>query len=157
MIKIKNLYKTYVSEGKTIEAVKDVTLNIKKGDIYGIIGFGGAGKSTLVRCINLLEKPTRGEIIVGGKNLISLSSKELRGERKNIGMIFQHFNLMKSRTIFENIAYPLKDSGLSKSEIKNKVIELLRLVELEDKSEAYPSQLSGGQKTKSWNSKGTCK
>lgn len=146
MIKIKNLYKTYVSKGEIIEAVKDVTLNIEKGDIYGIIGFSGAGKSTLVRCINLLEKPTRGEVIVGGKNLISLSGKELRDERKNMGMIFQHFNLMKSRTIFENIAYPLKGSGLSKSEIKNKVIDLLKLVELEDKSESYPSQLSGGQK-----------
>lgn len=146
MIKIKNLYKTYISEGKTIEAVKDVNLDIKKGDIYGIIGFSGAGKSTLVRCINLLEKPTSGEINVGGKDLINLSSKELREERKKIGMIFQHFNLMKSRSIFENIAYPLKNSGLSKNEIKTKVEDLLKLVELEDKSDAFPSQLSGGQK-----------
>lgn len=140
------MYKTYNIEGRAIEAVKSVTLNINKGDIYGIIGFSGAGKSTLVRWINLLERHTTGEVIIDGKNLNDLRDKELREERKKIGMIFQHFNLMKSRTVFENIAYPLKGSGLSKEEIKNKVSSLLKLVELEDKAEAYPSQLSGGQK-----------
>ena len=146
MIKLQNLYKTYGVEGQKVEAVKDVTLNIKKGEIYGIIGFSGAGKSTLVRCINFLERPTKGQVLIDGKDLNELSNKELRQERKKIGMIFQHFNLMKSRTVFDNIAYPLKGNGYSKEEIKNKVISLLKLVELEDKANSYPSQLSGGQK-----------
>jgi D-methionine transport system ATP-binding protein len=146
MIELKNLYKIYNTEGGKVEAVKDVTININKGEIYGIIGFSGAGKSTLVRCINLLERPTKGQVIIDGRDLNTLSNKNLREERKKIGMIFQHFNLMKSRTVFENIAYPLKGNGYSKEEIKNKVISLLKLVELEDKANAYPSQLSGGQK-----------
>lgn len=146
MILLKNLNKIYNTKAGEVEALKDVTLNIKKGEIYGIIGFSGAGKSTLVRCINFLEKPTSGEVIVDEKNLGTLSNKELRVERKKIGMIFQHFNLMKSRTVFENIAYPLKGNGYSKEEINKKVNDLLKLVELEDKSNAYPSQLSGGQK-----------
>lgn len=146
MIELKNLYKSYTTKAGKVEAVKDVTLKINKGDIYGIIGFSGAGKSTLVRCINLLEKPNKGQVIIDGKNLVTLSNMELRKERKKIGMIFQHFNLMKSRTVFENIAYPLKKSGLSKEEIRGKVLSLLKLVELEDKESAYPSQLSGGQK-----------
>ncbi|ASW44368.1 methionine ABC transporter ATP-binding protein [Clostridium isatidis] len=146
MIELKNLCKSYTTKAGKVEAVKDVTLKINKGDIYGIIGFSGAGKSTLVRCINLLEKPNKGQVIIDGKNLVTLSNKELRKERKKIGMIFQHFNLMKSRTVFENIAYPLRGSGLSKEEIRGKVLSLLKLVELEDKESAYPSQLSGGQK-----------
>ena len=146
MILLKNLNKIYNTKAGEVEALKDVTLNIKKGEIYGIIGFSGAGKSTLVRCINFLEKPTSGEVIVDEKNLGTLSNKELRVERKKIGMIFQHFNLMKSRTVFENIAYPLKGNGYSKEEINKKVNDLLKLVELEDKANAYPSQLSGGQK-----------
>lgn len=146
MIELKNLCKVYSTKGGKVEAVNDVTLNIKKSEIYGIIGFSGAGKSTLVRCMNFLEKPTSGEVIIDGKELGSLSNKELREERKKIGMIFQHFNLMKSRTVFENIAYPFKGNGYSKEEIKNKVNDLLKLVELEDKANVYPSQLSGGQK-----------
>ena len=146
MIELKNLHKVYSTKAGEVEALKDVTINIKKGEIYGIIGFSGAGKSTLVRCINFLEKPTSGEVIIDGRELGSLSNKELREERKKIGMIFQHFNLMKSRTVFENIAYPLKGNGYSKEEIKNKVNDLLKLVELEDKANVYPSQLSGGQK-----------
>ena len=146
MILLKNLNKTYSTKASEVEALKDVTLNIKKSEIYGIIGFSGAGKSTLVRCINFLEKPTTGEVIVDGKNLGTLSNKELRIERKKIGMIFQHFNLMKSRTVFENIAYPLRGNGYSKEEINKKVNDLLKLVELEDKSNVYPSELSGGQK-----------
>lgn len=146
MILLKNLNKIYNTKAGEVETLKDVTLNIKKGEIYGIIGFSGAGKSTLVRCINFLEKPTSGEVIVDEKNLGTLSNKELRVERKKIGMIFQHFNLMKSRTVFENIAYPLKGNGYSKEEINKKVNDLLKLVELEDKANAYPSQLSGGQK-----------
>lgn len=146
MILLKNLNKTYNTKAGEVEALKDVTINIKKGEIYGIIGFSGAGKSTLVRCINFLEKPTSGEVFIDGRELGTLSNKELRVERKKIGMIFQHFNLMKSRTVFENIAYPLKGNGGSKEEINNKVNDLLKLVELEDKANAYPSQLSGGQK-----------
>lgn len=146
MILLKNLNKTYNTKAGEVEALKDVTLNIKKGEIYGIIGFSGAGKSTLVRCINFLEKPTSGEVIVDGKDLGTLSNKELRNERKKIGMIFQHFNLMKSRSVFENIAYPLKGKGYSKEEINKKVNDLLKLVELEDKAKVYPSELSGGQK-----------
>lgn len=146
MIELKNLCKVYNTKGGKVEALNDVTLNIRKSEIYGIIGFSGAGKSTLVRCMNFLEKPTSGEVIIDGKELGSLSNKELREERKKIGMIFQHFNLMKSRTVFENIAYPLKGNGYSKEEIKNKVNDLLKLVELEDKADVYPSQLSGGQK-----------
>lgn len=146
MILLKNLNKIYNTKAGEVEALKDVTLNIKKGEIYGIIGFSGAGKSTLVRCINFLEKPTNGEVIVDGKDLVTLSNKELRNERKKIGMIFQHFNLMRSRTVFENIAYPLKGKGYSKEEINKKVNDLLKLVELEDKAKVYPSELSGGQK-----------
>ncbi len=146
MILLKNLNKTYSTKAGKVEALKDVTLNIKKGEIYGIIGFSGAGKSTLVRCINFLEKPTSGEVIVDGKELSTLSNKELRAERKKIGMIFQHFNLMRSRNVFENIAYPLKGKGYSKEEINGKVNDLLKLVELEDKAKVYPSELSGGQK-----------
>ena len=146
MIELKNLCKIYNTKDGKVEALKDVTLNIRKSEIYGIIGFSGAGKSTLVRCMNFLEKPTSGKVIIDGKELGSLSNKELREERKKIGMIFQHFNLMKSRTVFDNIAYPLKGNGYSKEEIKNKVNDLLKLVELEDKANVYPSQLSGGQK-----------
>ena len=146
MILLKNLRKVYRTKDKEVEALKDVTIEIEKGEVYGIIGFSGAGKSTLVRCINFLEKPTSGEVVIDGRNLGELSSKKLREERKKIGMIFQHFNLMKSRTVFENIAYPLKGNGYSKEQINNKVNDLLKLVELEDKANVYPSQLSGGQK-----------
>ena len=121
-------------------------MDIGAGEIYGIIGFSGAGKSTLVRCINLLERPTSGQVSVDGIELTSLPEKELRAVRKKIGMIFQHFNLMRSRTVAQNIAYPLKGSGLSKEEINKKVNELLKLVDLEEKANVYPSQLSGGQK-----------
>lgn len=146
MIKLKNVSKTFLAKGKKVEAVKNVNLNINEGEIFGIIGFSGAGKSTLVRCINLLERPTEGKVIVDNRHLTELSAKELREVRKKIGMIFQHFNLMKSRTVYENIAYPLKGNGLSQEEIREKVMELLKLVELEEKGDAYPSQLSGGQK-----------
>ena len=129
-----------------MQAVKDVSLTIRDGEIFGIIGFSGAGKSTLVRCINLLERPTSGSVEVDGRELTALSSRELRTARKKIGMIFQHFNLMPSRTIFGNVAYPLRGSGLSREEVKAKVRKLLQLVDIADKEQAYPSQLSGGQK-----------
>lgn len=146
MIELKNIQKVFDTTSGNVHAVNDVTLNIDKGDIYGVIGFSGAGKSTLIRCINLLERPTSGQVIVDGKDLLQLNTKELRESRKKIGMIFQHFNLMRSRTVHDNVAFPLKGSGLSKSEIKEKVKNLLELVELSDKENAYPSQLSGGQK-----------
>lgn len=146
MIYLKNVRKVYVTKDNKIEAVKEINLHVESGKIVGIIGYSGAGKSTLIRCINLLEKPTSGEVIVNGKNLTKLSSKELRKTREKIGMIFQHFNLMRSRNVFENVAYPLKGKGLSKEQIKEKVDSLLDLVSLSDKIKAYPSELSGGQK-----------
>ena len=146
MIQLKNISKSFISKNVKVDAVKNVDLTIVEGEIFGIIGFSGAGKSTLVRCINLLERPTKGDVIVNNKNLMKLSEKELRNERKKIGMIFQHFNLMKSRTVYENISYPLRVTNLNKDQINDKVRSLLKLVDLEDKADAYPSQLSGGQK-----------
>ena len=147
MIYLKNICKTFIDDNKKeVHAVNDVTLTINDGDIFGIIGFSGAGKSTLVRCITLLERPTSGTVEVDGKDLTKLSEKELRESRKKIGMIFQHFNLFPSRTIFGNVAFPLQGSGLSKEEIAAKVRNLLELVGISEKENAYPSQLSGGQK-----------
>ncbi|XOQ43672.1 MAG: ABC transporter domain-containing protein [Clostridium sp.] len=146
MIKLNHISKTFTVSQKTVHAVQDVNLTIYDKEIFGIIGFSGAGKSTLVRCINLLERPTKGTVEVDGQELTGLSAKELRQSRKKIGMIFQHFNLMPSRTIFGNVAYPLWNSGLSKQEIQDKVRKLLRLVDISEKENAYPSQLSGGQK-----------
>ena len=131
---------------KEIKAVQNVSLHVNKGDVYGIVGYSGAGKSTLVRTINLLQRPTSGKVVINKKVITDLSEKELRQARKKIGMIFQHFNLMGSRTIFDNVAFPLKRSKLTKSQISKKVLELLDLVGLGDKADAYPSQLSGGQK-----------
>ena len=138
MIKLSHISKEFVSGKRTVHAVQDVSLTIDKGEIFGMIGFSGAGKSTLVRCINLLERPTSGKVIVDGQDMLSLSAKELRQARKKIGMIFQHFNLMPSRTVAGN--------GLSKQQIEEKVQRLLDLVGIGDKAEAYPKQLSGGQK-----------
>lgn len=146
MIQLEHITKVFQSGDSNVHAINDVSLKIQDGDIYGIIGFSGAGKSTLVRCINLLERPDKGKVIVSGKDLTKMNEKELRKERKKIGMIFQHFNLMRSRTVAQNIAYPLKGSSLSKEEQKKKVISLLELVDLKDKKDSYPSQLSGGQK-----------
>ncbi len=146
MITFQDLSKTYEISGEKVEALKNVNLKIEKGKICGIIGFSGAGKSTLVRCINLLERPTAGKVFLGDTELTALSEKQLRIERKKIGMIFQQFNLFASRTVQQNIAYPLKYQGLKKEEINKKVKELLSLVGLEDKANMYPSQLSGGQK-----------
>ena len=146
MIRLENVSKTFTDSNKEVHAVNNVSLTIKDGDIFGIIGFSGAGKSTLVRCINLLEKPTDGKVFVDDAEITALSGKELRKARKKIGMIFQHFNLMPSRTIFGNVAYPLRGSGLSKEEIKEKVHHLLELVGISEKENAFPSQLSGGQK-----------
>lgn len=146
MIQLEHISKSFVTASGTVHAVQDVNLQIGEGEIFGIIGFSGAGKSTLVRCINLLERPTEGRIIVDGEDLTAMDLKKLREVRKKIGMIFQHFNLMRSRTVFQNIAFPLKKSGLSKAEKEKKIESLLELVGLSDKKDAYPSQLSGGQK-----------
>lgn len=146
MIRLENVSKTFTDSNKEVHAVNNVSLTINDGDIFGIIGFSGAGKSTLVRCINLLEKPTEGKVFVDDAEITALFGKELRKARKKIGMIFQHFNLMPSRTIFGNVAYPLRGSGLSKEEIKEKVHHLLELVGISEKENAFPSQLSGGQK-----------
>ena len=145
MIELTHISKNFASGGRTVHAVQDVSLSIGKGEIFGIIGFSGAGKSTLVRCINLLERPTSGSVTVDGKEMTALSARELRQARKKIGMIFQHFNLMPSRTVFGNVAYPLRGSGLSGEQIADKVHRLLELVGIGDKAEAYPMQLSGGQ------------
>lgn len=146
IIKLKDIDVTFHNENKTIEAVKDISLDVNKGDVFGIIGYSGAGKSTLVRVINLLQRPTAGEVTVNGQNMLALNSKELRQARKNIGMIFQHFNLMNSLTVYGNVDFPLRDSKLSKKERKEKVEHLLDLVGLTDRAKNYPSQLSGGQK-----------
>lgn len=146
MIQLEHISKSFVTASGTVHAVQDVNLQIGEGEIFGIIGFSGAGKSTLVRCINLLERPTEGRVIVDGEDLTAMDLKKLREVRKKIGMIFQHFNLMRSRTVFQNIAFPLKKSSLSKAEKEKKIESLLELVGLSDKKDAYPSQLSGGQK-----------
>lgn len=146
MITFEHVSKEFNNDGKNFLAVDDVSLEIKKGEIFGIIGFSGAGKSTLVRCINLLERPTAGKVFIGDTELTALPAGKLRQERKKIGMIFQQFNLFASRTVWENVDFPLKGSGLSREERKQKVEKLLELVELTEKADAYPSNLSGGQK-----------
>ncbi|MBP3656273.1 MAG: ATP-binding cassette domain-containing protein [Clostridia bacterium] len=148
MIELRHVSKTFDtgSKDKQVHAVRDVSLTIADGEIFGIIGFSGAGKSTLVRCINLLERPTSGSVIIDGEDLTAFSEKKLRQARKKIGMIFQHFNLMNSRTVYDNVAYPLLGSKMDRETKRRKVLELLDIVGLTDKAEAYPSQLSGGQK-----------
>lgn len=146
MIEIRNLVKEYQSKTSTIIGVNNVSLRINKGEIYGIIGRSGAGKSSLLRCINLLEEPTSGSILVDGVDLTKLQGESLRQARLKIGMIFQHFHLIRSKTVFENIAFALKANNKSKAEIEPRVIELLDMVGLADKRDVYPAQLSGGQK-----------
>ncbi len=146
MIEISNVNKVFYQGDREINALKDINLNIAQGTIFGVIGSSGAGKSTLIRCVNMLERPTNGSVIVDGVDLTKLSSKQLCEARRNIGMIFQHFNLLSSRTVFENIALPLELAGQSEKHIESKVSELLKLVGLADKRDTYPSNLSGGQK-----------
>lgn len=146
VIEIKELCKTYTSSGGQVTALKNINLTINDGEIFGIIGLSGAGKSTLVRCINFLEKPTSGQVIIDGKDLGSLSKKELLKTRQNIGMIFQGFNLLSQRNVIRNICYPLEIAGVKKADAVKRAEELLELVGLSDKGKAYPSQLSGGQK-----------
>ncbi len=146
MIQLSHIEKTYDSPSDPVKALKGIDLTIERGEIFGIIGLSGAGKSTLIRCINMLERPTAGKVIVDGQDMTAMSEKELRKARKNIGMIFQHFNLLSSATVYDNIAFPLRLSHTPEEEIKKKVLPLLDLVGLADKAHQYPSQLSGGQK-----------
>ncbi len=146
MITITGLSKSFQTPYGKVDALKNINLEIKQGDIFGVIGFSGAGKSTLIRCLNRLEEPDSGIIRIGEHEITSLNKSQLREVRKRIGMIFQHFNLFDSKTVFGNVAFPLEVAGLSKRQIKNRVEQLLELVELTDKTNAYPAQLSGGQK-----------
>ena len=145
-IEVKHLSKTFEQKGITVHALQDINLNIELGDIYGIIGMSGAGKSTLVRCLNYLERPTEGEVLIEGKDLGSLNEKELREQRSDIAMIFQHFNLLMQKSVLDNICFPLQIQGVKKKEARTKARELLKTVGLEEKEKAYPAQLSGGQK-----------
>lgn len=146
VIEINDISRTFEQKKEKIEALSHVSLAIEKGDIYGIIGFSGAGKSTLVRMINALEKPDSGTVLVEGKDVNALPKPELRKLRKRIGMIFQQFNLLESKTVYDNIAIPMRLNHKSAAEIERKVTELLEFVELTDKRDAYPANLSGGQK-----------
>lgn len=146
MIELKDITKTYTHHGKSVNALDAVSLSIAEGDIYGVVGQSGAGKSTLVRCVNLLERPTSGTVTIGGRELTAMNAKDLLAARRDMGMIFQHFNLLSSRTVYDNIALPLELFGISKDEIAKKVKPLLELTGLEDKAKHYPAQLSGGQK-----------
>ncbi|MED4905699.1 methionine ABC transporter ATP-binding protein [Parageobacillus thermoglucosidasius] len=146
MIEIKNVTKIYSTKKKQVVGVDNVSLTIQNGEIFGIIGYSGAGKSTLLRCLNLLERPTSGQVIIDGVDLTALNDKQLRQARLKIGMIFQHFYLVSSKTVFENVAFALKAAKKPKEEIEKRVNELLEMVGLSDKRDAYPSQLSGGQK-----------
>ena len=146
MIVLDQIKKIFNTNSGRVTAVDSVNLSIQKGEIFGIIGYSGAGKSTLIRMLNLLERPTEGTVTIDGKDLTQISSKELRLARQQIGMVFQHFNLLWSRTVFENIAFSLEIAGVNKDEIKPRVLELIQLVGLSGKEDNYPSQLSGGQK-----------
>ena len=145
-IEVRHLSKTFEQKGIVVEALKDINLNIEAGDIYGIIGMSGAGKSTLVRCLNYLEKPTDGQVIVAGKELGSLTEKELRKQRSDIAMIFQHFNLLMQKNVLDNVCFPLLIQKVDKKEARQRARELLATVGLSEKEKAYPAQLSGGQK-----------
>jgi D-methionine transport system ATP-binding protein len=146
MISIKNVKKVFGEGDNQLHALDDVSINIERGEIFGVVGPSGAGKSTLIRCVNMLEKPTSGSIKVNNIEVTTLSSQELRKARQRMGMIFQHFNLLSSRTVTDNVAFPLEITGVEKSIREERVKELLKLVDLSEKADAYPAQLSGGQK-----------
>ena len=145
IIQIQHLYKTFGTGENAVHALEDISLDIQKGEIFGIIGLSGAGKSTLVRCMNLLERPTSGTVIVDGKDMTALSEKELRLARRNVTMIFQSFNLLMQRTVLKNVCFPMELSGTPAAQARKRALELLDLVGLREKADAYPSQLSGGQ------------
>ena len=146
IIQIQHLYKTFGTGENAVHALEDISLDIQKGEIFGIIGLSGAGKSTLVRCMNLLERPTSGTVIVDGKDMTALSEKELRLARRNGTMTFQSFNLLMQRTVLKNVCFPMELSGTPAAQARKRALELLDLVGLREKADAYPSQLSGGQK-----------
>jgi len=147
VIELRGLTKVYTGTGqRTVTALQDLSLRVEPGEIFGVLGQSGAGKSTLIRCVNLLERPTAGQVWVGGQEMLTLSPAELRLARQKIGMIFQHFNLLQSRTVAGNVAYPLEVAGWQAKRIQERVAELLELVGLSEKAGAYPAQLSGGQK-----------
>ena len=146
IIELKSLYKTFGAGENQVNALKNVSVSVEKGDIFGIIGLSGAGKSTLVRCINLLELPDRGSVLFDGQDLMELKEKELRAQRRKISMIFQSFNLLEQRTALDNICFPMELTGVPKKQARAKARELLETVGLPDKAESYPVQLSGGQK-----------
>ena len=146
MISVKNISKTFNTPTGKVEVLKNVNLEVEDGDVFGVVGFSVAGKSTLSRCLNGLEKVDSGTIIVGENEITKLDRKQLRNARKKIGMIFQQFNLFDSKTVYENIAFPLEISGYKKENIRERVEEILDLVELSEKRDSYPLQLSGGQK-----------
>lgn len=146
MIELKGISKAYDNGGQKVIALEGIDLTVREGEIFGVIGFSGAGKSTLIRTVNLLERPTSGQVIVNGKDLTTLSAKEMREVKRNIGMVFQHFNLLNSKTVFHNVAMPLILTKVPKKEIKERVEELLAFVDLADQADKYPDQLSGGQK-----------
>jgi len=145
LIELQHVSKTFETAGGRVDALKDVSLTIASGDIYGIIGMSGAGKSTLVRCINMLERPTSGKVIVNGQQLDAMTPAQLRAARREITMIFQRFNLLMQRTCLQNICFPMELAGVSRKEAQSRARELLDLVGLPDKAQAYPAQLSGGQ------------
>lgn len=146
LIEIKNVNKVFPSANGPINALEDINITVCDGDIFGIIGLSGAGKSTLVRCINLLEKPTSGEVIIDGKDITKLPKKELLTLRRDIGMIFQSFNLLSQRNVLKNVMYPLEIAGMKRQDAEKRAKELIELVGLTDRIKSYPSQLSGGQK-----------
>ncbi|MCW2255280.1 D-methionine transport system ATP-binding protein [Providencia alcalifaciens] len=146
MITFQNIQKIYEKEGHSLAALQDVNLQVNEGDIFGFIGYSGAGKSSLIRLVNQLEKPTSGEVIINGENIADHSPDEIRAHKRSIGMIFQHFNLLETKTVAQNIAMPLLLSGVNKHEINRRVDDILTYVELSDKKNQYPGQLSGGQK-----------
>ena len=145
-ILIQDVSKTFETKDGSVQALKHVSLSIETGDIYGIIGMSGAGKSTFIRCMNFLEVPSEGKVLIDGKSLSEFSPKELRKEREKIGMIFQHFNLLMQKNVLENVCFPLYIQGKKKAEARAKALELLEIVGLADRAKAYPAQLSGGQK-----------
>ncbi|MEG1063098.1 methionine ABC transporter ATP-binding protein [Comamonas sp.] len=146
MIEIRDLSLTYQGPKGPVHALRGINLEIASGEVFGIIGRSGAGKSSLVRCLNLLNRPTEGSVVVHGRDLMQLSNAELRAARRDIGMVFQHFNLLSSRTVYDNVALPLELAGVSKEEIYQRVTPLLELVGLDHLSDRYPAQISGGQK-----------
>ncbi len=146
IIQIQNVTKTYVGKDNQVEALKGITLDIERGDICGIIGMSGAGKSTLVRCLNFLERPTTGTVLIEGRDLSFMSEKELRQTRREISMIFQHFNLLMQRSVLDNVRFPMEIAGVKKPAARKRAMELLEIVGLAEKAGSYPAQLSGGQK-----------